>query len=1141
MKQNDFDSSIYPDNLKIMVLFTCSTCSTSQDEVEMSKHLSTTRHKRVIFDSLNEVIECEECEDSNIHQLLLLRFGLSDMALLCQLCLSKDEKPSTQYSLSNGSLLKKLDQYYKFRDIECQLCLSDDRLYVGNNKSNDAQLIVCQKCLPEVSDNQINFVSENDDKFLYEFLGIKEFVPPSKSRKDKGRSRKIGRKGGKKGDDISSRPNGKPVSKDAEERKAHFFNSKANSVAIKSGKTIFAVGSNGTSPSPSKSNSRASTPRSTTPVQSKSKQISSKDKNSARKNPVIKDTKTIGNKSKDKPPSVKKTVNDLSPNVISRKPNHSKNAEDRNYSSKPNNSSKKLEDKKEVKVQKTDKATNRKFSEIKKPNKKATDMNKTEDVKADKNSVKKPVRKNEKLKSGDNTDEMKVPKDNNNNGKQKSNEKAIPHKLDSKKSDNKKTKVNDKKPTSTNDKKKPNTNNQPKEEQLIVPSNIVKYEPSVEPKLTYESMLSYFQEMSYNLFLEEKMSMHSNNNSYLEPDEMSIEWYADQDKKHKQFKLNILLTDEIMNRFISKKMQSLKKSPFSLSQSVFLILGDEIPWYGQIVTSDTKSATKGRRGGLKVLEIVIELYKWNTQPLPHTVNVKWLKILPVSIPVSRVFIAMSRIENPKFINMILGKEPIKQIVFKNYLKFTKDTFNDSQKVAIQSVLNNSITVLQGPPGSGKTSTIYEIILQLLDNLNTFPILVVAASNIAIDNIAEKLLEKHGRSILRIVSNEKEREYNREHPLASICLHHKVYDALPMAMKQTIDDMRRFNGPKVSQNQYKKLLTKQIELSDIFIAQAKVIFTTTVVAGGNQLKSVKKLPVVIMDEATQSSEPTTLIPLSVPGVQKFVFVGDQKQLSSFSQVPNLSLSLFERVLLNGTYRTPHMLDTQYRMHPMISEFPRNRFYGSLLKDGITAEDRILEGIPSNPVYFWDTCGTAQEERVRINFREDRGYTYSNRSEISYITKVVLNLIYDKGIPKSEIGIITPYRGQRDLISSILVKNDLINPEKNDILVEVDRDDIYNESKPVTIHTVSEIMIASIDAFQGREKNFLIMSCVRSNKESNIGFLGDERRLNVALTRAKYGLIIIGDVQCLREGNPLWREYLEHLQGHDSIHKDDEFLY
>ncbi|CUM45897.1 uncharacterized protein AC631_03657 [Debaryomyces fabryi] len=1126
-----------------MVLFTCATCSTSQDEVEMSKHLSSTRHKKVTFDPLNEVIECEECEDSNIHQLLLLRFGLSDMALLCQLCLSKDEKPSTQYSLSNGSLLKKLEQYYKFRDIECQLCLSDDKLYVGNNKSNGDQLIVCKKCLPEVSNNQINFVSESDDKFLYELLGIKEFVSPSNAKKGKGRSRKIGRKGGKnfKGK-TASKLNGKLVSKDAEERKAHFFNSKANSMAIKSGKTILAVGSNDTSPSPSKSNSRVSTPRPTTPVHSRPKQNTSKDKNINRKIPVPKNAKVTGDKPKDKHSSNKKTQNS-SQNITAASRNNTRKNNDSN-TPRLNNISKEIEGTKQVNSKKTEKDINRRTPESKNSDKKAKDKKKTEtflseETNPDLSLLKKPVKKTQKLKNTSKTDDTGVSKDNK-SSKQKSNEKANFHKSISK-SDSKSIKLNEKKPEPSNNKKKLDKNNKPKEELLIIPSNIKKYEPSIEPKLSYDSMLSYFQEMSYNLFLEEKMSMHSNNNSYLESNEMTIEWYADQDKKHKQFKLNILLTDEIMNRFISKKMQSLKKSPFSLNQSVFLILGDEIPWYGQIVTSDTKSATKGRRGGLKVLEIVIELYKWNTQPLPHAVNVKWLKILPVSIPVSRVFIAMSRIENPKFINMILGKEPIKQIVFKNYLKFTKDTFNESQKVAIQSVLNNSITVLQGPPGSGKTSTIYEIILQLLDNLNTYPILVVAASNIAIDNIAEKLLAKHGRSILRIVSNEKEREYNREHPLASICLHHKVYDALPLAMKQTIDDMRRFNGPKVSQNQYKKLLTKQIELSDIFIAQAKVIFTTTVVAGGNQLKSVKKLPVVIMDEATQSSEPTTLIPLSVPGVDKFVFVGDQKQLSSFSQVPNLSLSLFERVLLNGTYRTPHMLDTQYRMHPMISEFPRNRFYGSLLKDGITAEDRILEGIPSNPVYFWDTCGAAPEERVKINFREDRGYTYSNKSEISYITKSVLKLIYDKGIPKSEIGIITPYRGQRDLISSILVKNDLINPEKDDIHVEVDRDDIYNESKPVTIHTVSDIMIASIDAFQGREKDFLIMSCVRSNKENNIGFLGDERRLNVALTRAKYGLIIIGDVHCLRESNPLWKEYLDHLQVHDSIHKDDEFLY
>lgn len=417
---------------------------------------------------------------------------------------------------------------------------------------------------------------------------------------------------------------------------------------------------------------------------------------------------------------------------------------------------------------------------------------------------------------------------------------------------------------------------------------------------------------------------------------------------------------------------------------------------------------------------------------------------------------------------------------------------------------------------------------------------MAASNIAIDNIAEKLLETHKNSILRIVSLEKEPEYNREHPLASICLHHKVFDGLPLQAQETIKEMRRPNST-VSQNQYKKLMTTQIDYSDKLIALARVIFTTTVVAGGNQLKLCPKIPVIIMDEATQSSEPTTLIPLSIPGVEKFVFVGDQKQLSSFSQVPNLSLSLFERILLNGIYKTPHMLDTQYRMHPAISEFPRHRFYDGLLKDGLTLADRVMENIPSNPVVFWDTAGKCPEKVVNSRFWEDGGRTYANTGEITMLEKVLGLLIYDKGIPRDQIGVITPYRGQRDLISSTLVKNDLINPEKDEVHIEIDRDDFFNESKPVTIHTVADIMIASVDAFQGREKNFLVMSCVRSNTENKIGFLSDARRMNVALTRAKYGLILIGDTNCLREGDHLWKEYLDHLEEKGSILKSPNFEY
>ena len=117
------------------------------------------------------------------------------------------------------------------------------------------------------------------------------------------------------------------------------------------------------------------------------------------------------------------------------------------------------------------------------------------------------------------------------------------------------------------------------------------------------------------------------------------------------------------------------------------------------------------------------------------------------------------------------------------------------------------------------------------------------------------------------------------------------------------------------------------------------------------------------------------------------------------IPNLSLSLFERVLLNGTYKTPHMLDTQYRMHPEISEFPRTKFYGGLLKDGIDANARQLEGL--FPVHFiLGYQGNAREQSVRNFLREDGGYTYTNRDEIGYIQQVLRTLIITKGLNQNK---------------------------------------------------------------------------------------------------------------------------------------------
>lgn len=1108
--------------------FTCQTCQTLEDD--LGKHLLQSRHRAVRYNPYEELIECEDCGDSNVLLLLVLRYELSDMALLCQPCYSKlDLKALAEYSLSNGSLFSKLPQYYKFRDIQCEKCCGDSNLFVSIGRP---QLVLCKNCIEEANHSKSKFVSERDDNFLYALLGIKEYVPKT-GKNGKGRTRKVGRKGGR---------NPKKPDPLADQRRAHYESKKALEATYKAGKTVKAIGSAGHTPNIS----RASTPA---PEKVQKKQFDSERlKNTSKNLPPRSLSKgkafkggVNGSRNGKEPvnPPPDGTKFSLDGEKTSLKSSGKKHGnESQNHASSKTASpvpksvvklQKPLKSEKlKVKAAESSESTTRLIEPEKHPKLEKSDLkpHKGKIEKAKSTSVKIEKAQNKQSRDATSTQDTKSGKAN--PVKSKSLEKVQPLKP------------------------LPPSNAVSDVPKKPLPPGISQYEPSQEPKLTYDSLPEYFREMCYNLFLEEKASMHTSGNSMLAPGEFELEWYADQDKKHKQYKMNVLLTDEILNRFVSKKMQAIKKTPFAVNQALILVLNGTISWYGNIAFAEAKSpsSSKGSKSrkpkrfskpsGPKLLEVVVELFSWNDMPLPLAVSVDSLRVLPVTIPVSRVFTAMSRILNPRFIDMILGKSPIKQIVFKNFLRFTKDTFNESQKVAIQSVLNNSITVLQGPPGTGKTSTIYELILQLLDNLNVFPILVVAASNIAIDNIAEKLLPKHGKSILRIVSNEKEPEYNREHPLASICLHHKVFDGLPAHLQDTIREMRR-PGSTISQNQYKKLMTEQIDYQQKLIGLARVIFTTTVVAGGNQLKSVPKLPVVIMDEATQSSEATTLIPLLMTGVNKFVFVGDQRQLSSFSQVPNLSLSLFERIILNGTYKTPHMLDTQYRMHPAISEFPRLKFYDGLLKDGITAQDRAKEGIPKNPVVFWDTEGTAREGTVRTRFKEDNGLTYANKGEVAYIEKVLTALVFEKRVPKSEIGVITPYRGQRDLISSTLQKNDLINPSKEEVHVEVDRDDFFNESKPITIHTVSDIMIASVDAFQGREKDFLVMSCVRSNENNKIGFLSDARRMNVALTRARYGLILIGDVECLSKSDALWREYIGTLQQKNSILRSLSFTY
>jgi regulator of nonsense transcripts 1 len=214
---------------------------------------------------------------------------------------------------------------------------------------------------------------------------------------------------------------------------------------------------------------------------------------------------------------------------------------------------------------------------------------------------------------------------------------------------------------------------------------------------------------------------------------------------------------------------------------------------------------------------------------------------------------------------------------------------------------------------------------------------------------------------------------------------------------------------------------------------------------------------------------------------------------------LSQSLFERLVLLGI--RPLRLEVQYRMHPALSRFPSDFFYEGSLQNGINLFEREMHDIefpwpqPSKPMFFY--CCQGQEEIA------GSGTSYLNRSEAAYVERITTCFL-KAGVKPEQIGIITPYEGQRAYLVQYMQ---------------------YNGSLHAKLY--QDIEIASVDAFQGREKDIIIMSCVRSNERQGIGFLNDPRRLNVALTRAKYGIITVGNPKVLSK-HTLWNHLLNYYK-------------
>ncbi|KAL0019947.1 hypothetical protein WJX79_002722 [Trebouxia sp. C0005] len=424
--------------------------------------------------------------------------------------------------------------------------------------------------------------------------------------------------------------------------------------------------------------------------------------------------------------------------------------------------------------------------------------------------------------------------------------------------------------------------------------------------------------------------------------------------------------------------------------------------------------------------------------------------------------------------------------------------NHSQVNAVKAVLQSPLSLIQGPPGTGKTVTSATLVYQLAKQ-GQGQVLVAAPSNVAVDHLAEKL-DQTGLKVVRVAARSREAiSSNVEH----LTLHYQVrhVDMPDRADLRKLQQLKDEQGELSSQDERKYKALKQATEREIL--QAADVVCCTCVGAGDPRISGFRFRKLLVDEATQAAEPEALIPL-VLGAKQAVLVGDHCQLGPViinkkAARAGLCQSLFERLVLLGI--KPHRLQVQYRMHPALSEFPSNSFYEGTLQNGVTMAERIQPGLnfpwpqPDKPMLFYVQLG---QEEISVT-----GTSYLNRTEAANVEKIVTHFLKG-GATSDQLGVITPYEGQRAHVLQVMLRNGTM------------RQQLY-----------TDIEVASVDSFQGREKDYIILSCVRSNEHQGIGFLSDPRRLNVALTRAKYGLVILGNPKVLAK-QPLWNVLLNHFK-------------
>lgn len=445
--------------------------------------------------------------------------------------------------------------------------------------------------------------------------------------------------------------------------------------------------------------------------------------------------------------------------------------------------------------------------------------------------------------------------------------------------------------------------------------------------------------------------------------------------------------------------------------------------------------------------------------------------------------------------------------------------NSDQHNAVKGILNaGQMGIIHGPPGTGKTTTLVSLVQTLLQKERK--ILVCAPSNNAVDLLARKIHEL-GIKVLRVgnvtrinddISELTIDEKARNHPdwghVKQIRIEAEAARKMASTKKRKFGSDQRQNRTdmyKESRELKKWAKDMQNRLLESIVSENQVIATTLIGCSHKYIDGIV-FDTVIIDEASQCMEPECWN--AILKAKRVFFAGDHHQLpATVKSKEAVKLGLSETLLdrMTDSIKHHYLLTEQYRMNDAILSFSNDQFYDGLLRSNETNKSHTLEG-DDTPLVFIDTSGCGYEESF-----DQKSRSLYNEGEFFVVREhILLHLEKYTGI---SIGIISPYAEQ--------VRYIRVKVEDDEVLRSLD------------------IIVNSIDGFQGQEKDLIILSLTRSNDIGMIGFLSDYRRLNVAMTRARKKLVIIGDGATL-SSNELYLNLIDHVEKEGLLQSAWEYM-